>query len=221
MEISHAQSGAAHISTTLFGRVIMLFGLALGMSALGTFVGFNYGLDLMIGRPSVMLIAFVIELALILTSHWWKQIKPINYVLFALFAFTSGFTLAPLLYLLIAQGNGAVIYRALSATMLTFVAAGLVAWKSNINMFRLQGALFFGLIGLMIVGLISMFFPFSSTADAIYSFIGIILFTGFIMFDIQRLRFNAVQNEMDIALQLYLDIFNLFLFILRFMGRDR
>lgn len=221
MELSHIQSGAGKLSTTFFGRVIMLFGLALGASAVGAYIGFNYGLDLMIGKPYFMLIAFGIELVLIFTSHWWKQVRPLNYVLFTLFTFITGFTLAPLLYLLIAQGNGELIYRALAATMLTFAAAGLIAWKTDINMFRFQGVLFFGLIGMIIVGLISLFFPFSSAIEGVYSFLGIMLFTGFIMFDIQRLRFGVAQNEMDIALQLYLDIFNLFLFILRFLNRDR
>jgi FtsH-binding integral membrane protein len=221
MELSHTQSGAGKLRATFFGRVIMLFGLALGASAVGSYVGFNFGLDLMIGRPGIMLLAFVIELVLIFTSHWWKQVRPLNYILFSFFTFITGFTLAPLLYLLIAQGNGELIYRALAATMLTFAAAGLIAWKTDINMFRLQGLLFFGLVGMIIVGLIGIFFPFSSSMEGIYSFFGIMLFTGFIMFDIQRLRFNAVQNEMDIALQLYLDIFNLFLFILRFLNRDR
>lgn len=222
MEISQVQSGSTQISTTFFGRVMMLFGLALGVSALGTYVGFNQGLDLMIANPLYMWGVFIAELALIFTSRWWQKIKPLNYVLFSLFAFLSGLTLAPIMYMYITQsGGGEIIFRALGATMLTFTAAGLIAWKTNINMLKFQGLLMIGVIGLIIVGVLGIFFPFSSAMEGIYSFLGIVIFTGFVMFDIQRVKYQIAQNEMDLALQLYLDIFNLFLYILRFMGRDR
>lgn len=201
---------------------MMLFGLALGVSALGTYIGFNQGLDLMIANPLYMWGVFITELVLIFTSHWWQKIKPLNYILFSVFAFISGVTLAPIIYMYITQsGGGEIIFRALGATMLTFTAAGLVAWKTNINMLKFQGLLFIGLIGLIIVGVLGIFFPFSSAMEGIYSFLGIAIFTGFVMFDIQRVKYQIAQNEMDLALQLYLDIFNLFLYILRFMRRDR
>ena len=222
METTRVESGSTQISTTFFGRVMMLFGLALGVSALGTYIGFNQGLDLMIAHPGYMWAIFAAELILIFTSRIWQKMKPLNYILFSVFAFLSGVTLAPIIYMYMTQsGGGEIVFRALTATMLTFAAAGLVAWKTNIDMFRFQGLLFFGVIGLIVVGLLGVFFPFSSAMEGVYSFFGIMIFTGFVMFDMQRVKYAMAQNEMDLALQLYLDIFNLFLYILRFISRDR
>lgn len=220
MEIA-SQSYSQKISTTFFGRVVMLFGLALGVSAIGAYVGFNMALELMVRSQAFMWGIFIAEIALILTSRVWQKIKPLNYILFATFAFLSGVTLAPILFITIAQGGGEILYRALAATMITFTAAGLVAWKTEIDMFRFQGLLMIGIISMIVIGIIGIFFPFGSVMEGAYSFAGIMLFTGFIMFDIQRVKYAAGQNEMDLALQLYLDIFNLFLYILRFMSRDR
>ncbi len=220
MQLSQTQTAPHQISSTYFGRVIGWFGLALGVSALGAYIGFNYALPAMVSSNMLMIGAIVLELILILTSRYWSKIRPLNYILFALFAFASGFTLAPILYMSLSVGNGDILYRALGATMVTFVAAGLIAWKTSIDMFKFQGFLFFALIGMIIVGLIGIFFPFGSLMESLYTFFGILLFTGYIMFDMQRIKYGAGQNEMELALALYLDIFNLFLYILRFLSRD-
>lgn len=221
MDASQVRLAGGQISSTFFGRVVMFFGAAIGISAIGAYIGFNQiaGAEALSKLPGLMIGAMIVELVLIFTSHWWSQNRPLNYILFAAFAFLSGFTVAPIIFQLVLQGSGGLVTQALLATTLTFIAAGLVAWKTNINMFRFQGFLFMGLIGMIIVGILGIFFPFGSLMESIYSFGGILLFTGFIMFDIQRVRYNVVQNEIEVALALYLDIFNLFLFVLRFLDR--
>ena len=68
--------------------------------------------------------------------------------------------------------------------------------------------------------------------DFICSFAGILIFTGLTMYDAQKIkRMAAREGTMDSttihkvgimgALQLYLDFINLFLHILRFMGRKK
>ena len=221
MNVTHVQSAGGQISSTFFGRVIMFFGAAVGVSALGAYVGFSQiaGAASLGTLPGLMLVAMLVELVLIFTSRWWSQARPLNYILFAAFTFLSGFTVAPIIFQLVLQGSGALVVQALLATTATFIAAGLIAWRTNINMFRFQGLLTMGLIGMIIVGVLSIFFPMGGLVNSIYSFFGILLFTGFIMFDLQRIRYNVAQNEIEVALSLYLDIFNLFLYILRFLDR--
>lgn len=220
MENSQTLVSGGQISSTYLGRVLTLFGLALGVSALGTYIGFNYALVYMMGSPMIMFGIMMLELVVIISAAKWMHLRPLNYFLFAFFAFLSGFTLAPVIYMVLQSGNGEILYRALAATMVTFVAAGLIAWNTNINMMKFQGFLFMSLIGMIVVGLISMFFPFGSMMEGVYSFLGILLFAGYSMYDIQQMKFNTQRNEMEAALALYLDIFNLFLYILRFLGRD-
>ncbi|MFA7278393.1 MAG: Bax inhibitor-1 family protein [Candidatus Gracilibacteria bacterium] len=221
MYTSETHLGNTQITSTFFGRVVLLFGLALGVSAMGAYVGFSnmQNIAAFNNLPLYMIGAMIAELVLIFTARFWSQTRPLNYILFAVFAFISGFTLAPIIFQIVLRGNGGVVVQALLATAVTFTAAGLIAWKTNINMFRFQGLLTMGLIGMIIIGIISMFFPMSGLTESVYSFVGILLFSGFIMFDVQRIRFNTSQNEIEVALALYLDIFNLFLYILRFLDR--
>jgi FtsH-binding integral membrane protein len=71
----------------------------------------------------------------------------------------------------------------------------------------------------------------SGMMDYIISFIGVLIFTGLIAYDVQKLKRigsglmyqNQDANKLAImgALSLYLDFINLFLFLLRFMGNRR
>ena len=92
--------------------------------------------------------------------------------------------------------------------------------------------LFAGLIALILVSIINIFLQ-SSGLDIFISVIGVIIFTIFIAVDVNRIKNNiigyAVHEDSDIlnkieivgALNLYLDFINLFLYILRLLGRRR
>lgn len=85
--------------------------------------------------------------------------------------------------------------------------------------------------GLIIAGIVNIFLR-SSSLDFICSFVGVLVFTGLTMYDAQKIKQMAArENMMDAtsvrklgimgALALYLDFINLFLHILRFMGRKK
>ena len=85
--------------------------------------------------------------------------------------------------------------------------------------------------GLIIAGIVNLF-THSSGLDLVISFAGILIFTGLTMYDAQKVKQMAAQEgtldraaiqKLGIigALQLYLDFINLFLHILRFLGRRK
>ena len=92
-------------------------------------------------------------------------------------------------------------------------------------------SLFSGLLFLVIFGVISLFIPALSLFDSISCLIGIAVFLGYTAYDTQRIRafYHYYAGYPDMlekasifaALQLYLDFVNLFLYLLRFLGRRR
>ncbi|MCR5785699.1 MAG: Bax inhibitor-1 family protein [Eubacterium sp.] len=82
---------------------------------------------------------------------------------------------------------------------------------------RLGGVLFVALIGLIITGFISMF---TGLFYGVYSIIGAVIFSLYIGYDFYRSQQfpKTLDNAVDCALDIYLDIINLFLFILRILG---
>lgn len=89
------------------------------------------------------------------------------------------------------------------------------------------------LLGLIIASLVNLFLK-NTMLDFVLSALGVLVFTGLIAYDTQKIRALAetlsVEEEMHEsrlkiallgALTLYLDFLNLFLSLLRFLGKKR
>ena len=81
-----------------------------------------------------------------------------------------------------------------------------------------------GLIGIILAGIVNIFVH-SSAMEFVISCAGVLVFAGLTAYDTQKLRAMGEQGDEKHALlgalSLYLDFINLFLFLLRFMGRRR
>lgn len=205
-------------SRSFLSQVLLYFGLAVLISAAGAYTGFRFFAPLFLENPIFIWIFFAVELVLAFTSRMWSTKRPINYILFAAFTFITGITIVPLLLSVIYEfGGPALIEKALLATTLTFGAAGAAAWFSPKSLSGLRGFLSISLIGMIVVSLIGIFVPWSNNFEMLFSGFGVILFAGYAAYDIQRLKSYPQDRALDAAINLYLDIFNLFVYILRLM----
>ena len=72
-----------------------------------------------------------------------------------------------------------------------------------------------GIIGMIIIGVIGIFVPWGNTFEIVFSGAGVLIFSGFIMYDFQKIKEYPQDRYIEAALSLYLDIFNLFIYVLR------
>jgi FtsH-binding integral membrane protein len=70
----------------------------------------------------------------------------------------------------------------------------------------------FGIIGIFVA------IPY---ANVIYAVGGLVIFGGFTIFDFNRLRRANMASAVPIAAGIFLDIFNIFLLMLRLLGGGR
>ncbi len=122
------------------------------------------------------------------------------------------------------------VYNAFFATATLFAAMSLYAVSTKRDLSGLGHYLIMGLIGLIAASLIN-FFLRSSGLDYLISYAGVILFTGLTAYDTQMIKNMSRQMSRQAdeatfmklsiigALKLYLDFINMFLFILRILGR--
>jgi len=214
----YSSTSKVGIEPTFFGKVMSFFAMGMLSSVIGIFIAQKYLIIVFLNAPFLMWGLFIAELALIFTSRKWSTKVPLNRFLFALFTFISGVTLAPLISLVAAMPEGVpMITKALAATVLMFGATGLVGWTTKIDLSGLRGFLIMGIIGMIIVGVAGLFFPWGNTFELIFSGAGVILFSAFTMYDFQKIKKYPEDRYVDAALALYLDIFNLFIYILRFI----
>ena len=119
---------------------------------------------------------------------------------------------------------------AFGVTSVLFGAMALLGYFTKADLSRIRTILFTGLIFLALFWVISMFINLEAYTR-IACFIGIIIFTGYTAFDMQKLKYfyNQYATDSDLAekssifgaLQLYLDFINIFVYVLRILGRNR
>ncbi len=205
--------------SNFLNKVFALFGLSIFATAAGVYAGFHWLLPVFIGTPALMYVFFALELALIFTSRAWSKSVPLNYLLFVLFTVSSGVTIVPLIAsFAIEFGGYDIIYRALFSTTVMFLAAGMLGYSIQKPLNGLAGFLTLGLIGLLVVGIMGIFIPWGNTMEMLVSGAGVLIFSGYAMVDVNRLRYYEEDEYMNAAIELYLDIFNLFIYILRLTG---
>ncbi|MDO8468597.1 MAG: Bax inhibitor-1 family protein [Candidatus Peribacter sp.] len=221
MAFTSIRSRPVVLDSSSEAKVYGLFALALALTAVGIFLGLAYA-RILVGS-GVQIVFLIAELILIFTSGMWVRSSPLNMILFAIFPLLSGLTVTPyILYVLVGYVNGASIL--LNASLATiFMAAGsaVFALTTKADLSGMGRMLFMGLIGLIVIALLQLFVPQLRTggAEVVISGIGVVLFAAFTAYDVQRVQAlgRLGANPFLLALSLYLDIFNLFLYILRFM----
>lgn len=221
MQYSQVTGRPIALQNNTESQIYTLFAVALALTNVGIYIGMQYGAQFLSG--GMMIFFLIAELGLILTSRLWADKSPLNYLLFGLFPILSGFTITPyLMSVLTGYANGgAILMNAFAATVFMAGASAVFAKTTSWNLGVLGKGLFFGLIGLIGLGLLQMFVPAFRTTqmELLISGAGVLFFAVFTAYDIQRIAKlgQAGANPFMLALSLYLDIFNMFLYILRFM----
>ncbi|MEI6042774.1 MAG: Bax inhibitor-1/YccA family protein [Chloroflexota bacterium] len=167
------------------------------------------------GTWILMLIA---EIGLMIGAFALRERSGINFVMLYGFTFVTGLTISPIIHLLTDTGNGGIIIQALGATAGLTVALSFYAWTTKRDFSGFGPYLFVAVIGLVIVGLLNMFFH-SAMLQSVIMYAGVLIFSFYLIFDVQRTKNfqNTVGNAIALTISIYLDILNLFLFILQIL----
>ncbi len=174
-------------------------------------------------RNMWMPIVGVIGIVLVMTIGQRSLTSGALSVLLLAFAAVQGLLFGPILIAYTEES----LALTFACTSGMFAAMGLYGAFTKTNLSTLGRTLFMLLIGLMIA-LIANIFWGNSTFDLICSGVGVIVFALFTAYDTQKILAIGMSDDEVIrrkgavlgALALYLDFINLFLFLLRFLGRS-
>lgn len=220
-----AESVGAYTAKTflwMFAGLLVTFLTAIGLVASGLIVA-------VFSIPSVLLVLFVAEVAvvLVLSARINKMSVGAARALFFTYAVLNGIVFS--VYLLYYDVFSLILV--FGATALYFGGMALFGWVTKADLSRIRNILVGGLIFLIVFGLLSMFIPALGAFERVLCLVGIAVFLAFTAYDTQKIKayYAAYQGD-DLmlkkasifsALQLYLDFINLFLYLLRFLGRRR
>ena len=229
LPVSEEKLSTAFVAVMSRVYLWMTLGLALttvvSLWVLGNPTILNFFFD----RPFALLGLFVGQIALViaLVAAIHKLSPGAALALFFLYAGLMGITLSSIFFVY----DIGTITMAFGVTAVVFVLLSIVGLTTKQDLTRWGPILLFGLIGLIIATVVNIFLR-SSTLDLIITYAGVILFMGLIVFDtkyIKQMTYTAASHgdvetavmRLSIigALKLYLDFINLFLFLLRLLGR--
>lgn len=142
-------------------------------------------------------------------------------ILFCLYSFVTGLTFSTIF---VAYRIDSII-MVFGITALTFAIMALVGTMTKIDLTKIGTILLMGLLGIIIASIINMFIG-SQTLDLGIIIIGIVIFTLYIAYDVQKVKYIAQTLEEDkaaiiCAFELYLDFINLFIKLLRLFGKSK
>jgi len=174
---------------------------------------------------------------------WIVMLAPLGMVLLMSFAFNRlSYTALIAIFLAYSFINGIslsvifLVYAMATIAKVFFITAGLFAtmavigYTTKTDLTKMGSILMMALIGLIIASVVN-FFMQSGTMDYIISCFGVLIFTGLVAYDTQKVKRigagveygSAAAGKLAVmgALSLYLDFINLFLFLLRIFGGRR
>jgi modulator of FtsH protease len=133
------------------------------------------------------------------------------------FTFVAGWWLGPMLQYALHFKNGAqVIATAAAGTGAIFFTLAGIATVTKKDFGFMGNFLFVGLILLIIASLANLFFAVPAASLAI-SAVAVLLFSGFILFDVSRIVNGGETNYVMATMGLYLSIYNLFTSLLHLL----
>ncbi|KAL8221474.1 UNVERIFIED_CONTAM: Transmembrane BAX inhibitor motif-containing protein 4 [Gekko kuhli] len=163
--------------------------------------------------PAVLLLSLLGSLAVIVALTIYRHQHPVNlYLLF-------GFTLLEALTVAITVTfyEVSVVLQAFILTTAVFLALTVYTLQSKRDFSKAGAGLFACLWIFLLSGFLRIFF-YSEVAELVFAAAGALLFCGFIIYDTHLLMHKLSPEEYILAaINLYLDIINLFLHLLRLL----
>ena len=205
----------------------MVLGLLIsGLTGYFTLIGLSNGTVPFLVVP----VAFVLEFVAVITftALTYKASASVLKMIFLVYSVLTGITLSAI---------GAIydpyaIISAFTGTVVLFTVLAIYGYVTKEDLSKYRSILMVGLIALIVMGGINFFIQ-SDGLMWISSMLGVAVFIVFIAYDVNRIKNNVISYaleedagildkiEIHGALALYLDFVNLFLYILRILGRRK
>ena len=205
----------------------MVLGLLIsGLTGYFTLIGLSNGTVPFLIVP----IAFILEFVAVITftALTYKASASVLKMIFLVYSVLTGITLSAIgaIY------DPYVVIAAFTGTVVLFTVLAIYGYVTKEDLSKYRSILIVGGISLVIIGIINIFLQ-SDGLMWISSMLGVAVFIVFIAYDVNRIKNNVIayaleentsildKIEIHGALSLYLDFVNLFLYILRILGRKK
>ncbi|XP_031559353.1 protein lifeguard 4-like [Actinia tenebrosa] len=192
------------ILSTQLGLTILVSALFMNTPGIKSFVQ---------QRPEILIVAFLLSMGFLIALMFKRRESPMNMYLLFGFTLVEAYTLGTLVTFF----DKMIVLEAFGMTAATTIALTMYTFQSKRDYSSWGAGLFTVLWILICAGFMQFFFQ-SEVLEMAYAVTGAVLFSAFIVFDTHMLMHKTSPEEYIMAsINLYLDIINLFIHILRIL----
>jgi FtsH-binding integral membrane protein len=194
--------------------------LALSMipTVLGAWMGVQMNFAFFAGSPFIgMLVFMAIAFGFFYAIEKTKNSAAGVAVLLG-FTFFMGLMLSGLIGRILNFSNGAsLVMTAFGGTAIIFAVMATIATTSKRDFSGMSSWLFAGVIVLLLASIANIFLQLT-ILQLVVSAIAVLIFSAYILFDVQRIINGGETNYITATLSIYLDLYNVFVNLLSILG---
>ena len=192
----------------------MMLGLTMIPTVIGAWIGMNISFVFMAQHPILAMVGMLAIMFAMFMGIAANRNNALGIVLLLAATGFLGLMLGPILQAALHFRNGAqIIGMAAGGTGAIFLTLSTIATVTKRDFSFMGKFLFVGLVMLILASLANMFFHVPAAALAI-SAIAIMIFAGYLLYDISRIIHGGETNYVMATLSIYLDIYNIFVNLL-------
>lgn len=223
----------AFTSKTYINRIFSWMSLGLTLTSLISYLFYSEPtlLSLLVNETGITGLGYVtmflpLGFVLLMSLGFNRLSYPNMVILFLIYAALMG---ASLSFIFLVYTNESISSTFFIAAIM-YAVMGLIGYTTKSDLTNLGSFLLMVLVGIIIASLVNIFMK-SDSISYIISFISVVVFCGLTAWDIQKLKNLAEETVSDMeiksklgilgALTLYLDFINLFLSLLRILGKKK
>ena len=211
------------VDNKIFAKIFLWMFLGLLVTfGVGYYVSLNEIMLENIFKSSTYWIVFIVEIVLcIVLSVRIRKMNPlVAKVLYLLYAGLTGLTFS-IIFILYELDSIIFIFAITSLICLVF---GLIGYYTNLDLTKLGTFLFMALIAVIIASIVNIFIG-SETFNLGICILSLIIFIGYMAYDVQVIKkgMYGIEEEENLAIygafQIYLDFINIFIRLLELFGK--
>ena len=211
------------MKNNLYSKMFMWMFIGLMITFLtGYYVSTNPNMLYNIFATKLYWVIFIAELitVVVLSARIMKMSKNGAILGFLLYSFITGLTFSSI-FVLFKMSSIMFVFL---ITAVLFLVFALIGYFTKMDLTKLGSILFMGLLGIILASLLNLIFK-SESFDLVLIILGIIIFMGYIAYDINKVkRLEGMIDEDKLAiigaLDLYLDFLSLFIRLLQIFGKS-
>ena len=213
------------VRNTIFSKIFIWLGI-------GLLVTFGTGYAMQLNEPllysffsnSYYIFVWIAEIviAIILSIKLRKLSGPVAKILYLVYAALTGITFSSIF---IVYDLGSIMF-VFGVTAVILLLLGYYGYKTNTDLTKLGTFLLIGILSIILLCVINVFVD-STVLDTGTTFLSLAIFTIYIAYDVQMIkrRMYSFENEESLAIygafELYLDFINIFIDLLKLLGKEK